>query len=75
MILITLFAALYRVARDWTGLAMAAGLRQDWEWYLSMSAVALTQMACPDPVTGVLTCIPDVSYEQGAVYYRGYEFL
>jgi hypothetical protein len=66
---LSVYYALYRVARDWTGLATAAGLRHGWDWYLDMSAVTLTQMACPDPVTGVMTCIPDVSSIAGVLLH------
>lgn len=65
---ISVYYALYRVARDWDGVAAAAGLRQTWDWYLTRAVETLVTVACPDENSGRLTCIPSVGLMDGTVF-------
>jgi hypothetical protein len=65
---LSVFYALYHVARDWDGLAAAAGLRLSWGQYLSMAADTLLTLACPNDNTGTFGCLPETGVMDGTVF-------
>jgi hypothetical protein len=66
--LVAVYYALYRVARDYPGVAAASGLRQSWGFYLERAALTTVTVACPDPESGSMGCIPTVGLMDGTVF-------